>query len=136
MQPEADVPPSLLHLPIDVFGLIVEYSKSADYWERWHSLLPVCRVGRDAVLQRIKSVDLDARRGELKRAAPNTAACARFLDRACTTAAAGLRASLYITSEKGTLATLLQPGLDRNGWSNVHALTVSTCKVQDLMINW
>jgi hypothetical protein len=91
-------------------------------------LLALSRRGRDAVLERARTIKLnvEATLGDLP-------PVARLLDRACRAAKPGLHLTIhkhkfaYVAHgslESPLLANLLQRGLDAGGWDNVHALSV------------
>jgi hypothetical protein len=114
---------SLVDLPLTALALVKEHSKPED------PLLGLSRGCRDAVLSHSKKISLKITSNQSSSVAPT----ARLLNRACCTAPAGLHLDLDLFGHDGILAPLLQPALlQREGWPNVHELTVSlTPCIQD-----
>ncbi len=96
-------------------------------------LLALSRRGRDAVLDRASTIQLNLMQGQ-----GDLAPVARLLDRACRAAKHGMHLQIkngYIADHVQSryfwnplsstiLPTLLQQGLDTGGWVNVHALSL------------
>jgi hypothetical protein len=86
---------------------------------RGHPLLRVSRSCRDAVLSSCATIRMYAR-CQSSTPAPD----ARLLHRACCQARPGLALWIHLMRFTGSLAELLQPGIECGGWRNVHKLEV------------
>jgi hypothetical protein len=90
-------------------------------------MLAVARDTRDAVLGTFEQISLSIDCSD-----SNIAPLARLLSRACLRAAPGLHVDLLFESGEAVeqhpvMSALLQPGVERGGWTNVHTLEVCTC---------
>jgi hypothetical protein len=116
--------PKLSCLPLEVLASIS--SNTGQHSTRVHPLLKVCRATRDAVLQGLKNVELCITNDE---DGSTVGRLARMLHRACCTATPGLKVKLCwrnLKCEQGVLTNLLlAPGIQSQGWHNVHYLVGS-----------
>ncbi len=122
---------SFSDLPSDLLAQISAYSHG-------FPLLAVSRRGRDAVLERARSIQLKLIPGEWLE--PPVAPVARLLDRACRAAMPGLHCEIEFgyfalgfnnksyyepeSIDSPLLSVLLQRGLDTGGWGSVHTLSL------------
>jgi hypothetical protein len=119
----------LLDLPDLILQKIIEAVK---HWRStWDGqpLLAVCRDTRDTIIGNAQSLRLTVkRRGHSD---SNDRALCRMLHRVCCKARLSRHVTLDVVNHpKDILGSLLQPGVERQGWRNVQRLQVSRVPVQ------